>query len=85
MKKRLRRSIIVWACLLARGSAFAAGAPAPDSGAVAWVVAAFVVPSILVLSDTTVFGTAQRVFICVVLALGLVAGMRLARPNVRVE
>ena len=52
---------------------------------IAWVIAAYVVPSILVLSDTTVLGTAQRVFICVLLALSLVAGMRLARPNVRVE
>ena len=53
--------------------------------AIAWVIAAYVVPSILVLSDTTVLGTAQRVFICVLLSLSLVAGMRLARPNVRVE
>jgi len=52
---------------------------------IAWVIAAYVVPSILVLSDTTVLGTAQRVFICVLLSLSLVAGMRLARPNVRVE
>ena len=51
----------------------------------AWVIAAYIVPPILVLSDPTVFGTAQRVFICVLLALSLVAGMRLARPNVRVE
>ena len=52
---------------------------------IAWIIAAFVVPSILGLSDATVLGTAQRVFVCVLLALGLVAGMRLARPNVRVE
>jgi hypothetical protein len=51
----------------------------------AWVVAAYVVPSILVLSDSTVLGTAQRVFVCALLALSLVVGMRLARPNVRVE
>jgi hypothetical protein len=52
---------------------------------IGWVIAAYVVPSILVLSDTMVLGTGQRVFICVLLALSLVAGMRLARPNVRVE
>ena len=53
--------------------------------AIGWVVAAYVVPPILVLSDSTVLGTAQRVFLCLLLALSLVAGMRLARPNVRVE
>jgi Amt family ammonium transporter len=38
--QRLLGSIIVWACLLASGAAFAADTPAPDSGAVAWVLAA---------------------------------------------
>jgi hypothetical protein len=38
-----------------------------------------------VLSDGTVLGSAQRVFIFAMLAMALVAGMRLARPNVRVE
>ena len=50
-------------------------------GAIGWVVSAYVVPSILVLSNETVLGTAQRVFVCALLTLGLVAGMRLARPS----
>ena len=54
-------------------------------GAIGWAVSAYVVPSILVLSNETVLGTAQRVFVCALLALGLVAGMRLARPTIRVE
>ena len=54
-------------------------------GAIAWVVSVYVVPSILVLSADTVLGTAQRVFICALLALSLVAGMRLARPGLRIE
>ena len=54
-------------------------------GAIGWAVSAYVVPSILVLSNETVLGTAQRVFVCALLALGLVAGMRLARPTLRVE
>ena len=54
-------------------------------GAIAWAVSVYVVPSILVLSAETVLGTAQRVFICALLTLALVAGMRLARPGVRVE
>jgi hypothetical protein len=53
--------------------------------AVSWGASLYVVRSILVLSDGTVLGAAQRVFIFALLALALVAGMRLARPNVRVE
>ena len=53
--------------------------------AVGWGVSLYVVRSVLVLSDGTVLGSAQRVFIFAMLALALVAGMRLARPNVRVE
>ena len=53
--------------------------------AIGWGVSLYVVRSILVLSDGTVLGSAQRVFIFVMLAFALVAGMRLARPNVRVE
>ena len=53
--------------------------------AIAWAVSAYVVPSILVLSTEIVLGTAQRVFICTLLALSLVAGMRLARPGLRIE
>ena len=53
--------------------------------AVGWGASLYVVRSILVLSDSTVLGAAQRMFIFALLALALVAGMRLARPNVRVE
>jgi len=53
--------------------------------AIGWGASLFVVRSILVPSDTTVLGTAQRVFIFALLALSLVVGMRLARPNVRIE
>ena len=53
--------------------------------AIAWAVSAYVVPSILVLSTEIVLGTAQRVFICTLLALSLVAGMRLARSGLRIE
>ena len=53
--------------------------------AVGWGVSLYVVRSVLVLSDGTVLGSAQRVFIFAMLAPALVAGMRLARPNVRVE
>ena len=51
----------------------------------AWAVYAYIVPSILVQSGGLELGTAQRVFLFTLLALGLAAGMRLARPNVRVE
>ena len=54
-------------------------------GAIGWAVATYVVPSVLAPSDGAVLGTAQQLFVCVLLALGLVAGMRLARPSVRVE
>ena len=53
--------------------------------AIAWAVYAFVIPSILAQSDGIELGTAQRVFLFTLLALGLAVGMRLARPNVRVE
>lgn len=53
--------------------------------AIGWAASLYVVRTVLVLSDGTVLGTAQRVFIFVLLALALVAGMRLARPNVRTE
>lgn len=53
--------------------------------AIGFVVPAYVVPSILVLSSGTVLGTAQRVFVCALLAAGLVAGMRLARLGTRIE
>lgn len=51
----------------------------------AWAVYVYVVPSILVPSDGIELGTGQRVFLFTLLALGLAVGMRLARPNVRVE
>jgi hypothetical protein len=51
----------------------------------AWAVYAFIVPSVLVPSGGIELGTAQRVFLFALLALGLAVGMRLARPNVRVE
>jgi hypothetical protein len=51
----------------------------------AWAVYAFIVPSVLVPSGGIELGTAQRVFLFTLLALGLAVGMRLARPNVRVE
>jgi hypothetical protein len=54
-------------------------------GAIGWAVSAFVVPSILALSNSTVLGDAQRVFIFVLLALSLAVGMRLARPRSRIE
>lgn len=53
--------------------------------AIGWGASLYVVRSILVLSDAIVLGSAQRVFIFAMLAMALVAGMRLARPNVRVE
>jgi hypothetical protein len=53
--------------------------------AIAWAVSVYVMPSILVLSAEIVLGTAQRVFVCVLLALSLVVGMRLARPGSRIE
>ena len=53
--------------------------------AIGWVASVYVVPSILVLSAEIVLGTAQRVFICALLALSLVVGMRLARPRSRIE
>ena len=49
--------------------------------AMGWAVCAYVVPSILTLGSGAVLGTAQRVFVCGMLALALVAGMRLARPE----
>ena len=51
----------------------------------AWAVTVYIVPSILGQSDGITLGTAQRVFLFTLLALGLAVGMRLARPNVRVE
>jgi uncharacterized membrane protein YagU involved in acid resistance len=51
-------------------------------GALAWAASVYVVPSVLALTTDTVLGTAQRVFVCGMLALALVAGMRLARPDV---
>jgi hypothetical protein len=53
--------------------------------AVGWAFTTYVVPSILAPSGGAVLGTAQRVFVCSLLTLGLVAGMRLARPSARVE
>jgi hypothetical protein len=49
--------------------------------ALGWAVCAYVVPSVLTLRSGAVLGTAQRVFVCGMLALALVAGMRLARPH----
>jgi hypothetical protein len=49
--------------------------------AMGWAVCAYVVPSILTLTSGAVLGTAQRVFVCGMLAVALVAGMRLARPE----
>ena len=54
-------------------------------GVIGWAVATYVVPSILAPSDGAVLGTAQQVFVTTLLALGLVVGMRLARPSIRVE
>ena len=51
-------------------------------GAIGWAVSAYVVPSILVLASGTVLGTAQRVFVCAMLVVALVVGIRLARPGV---
>jgi hypothetical protein len=51
----------------------------------AWAVYVYIVPSILVPSDGIELGTGQRVFLFTLLALGLAVGMRLARPDVRVE
>jgi hypothetical protein len=51
----------------------------------AWAVYVYIVPSVLVSSDGIALGTAQRVFLFTLLALGLTVGMRLARPHVRVE
>jgi hypothetical protein len=53
--------------------------------AIGWAISVYVVPSILVLSAEIVLGTAQRVFICTLLAISLVVGMRLARPRTRIE
>jgi hypothetical protein len=50
-------------------------------GAIGWAVSVYVVPSILALAGGTVLGTAQRVFVCAMLAVALVVGMRLARPD----
>lgn len=49
--------------------------------AMGWAVCGYVVPSILTPTSGAVLGTAQRVFVCGMLALALVAGMRLARPD----
>jgi hypothetical protein len=54
-------------------------------GALGWAVATYVVPSILAPSEGVALGTAQQVFVCSLLTLGLVVGMRLARPSLRVE
>jgi hypothetical protein len=54
-------------------------------GAIGWAVSTYVVPSILASSGGTRLGTAQQIFICALLSLALVAGMRLARSSVRVE
>jgi hypothetical protein len=54
-------------------------------GAIGWGVSAYVVPSILVLTDATVLGTAQRAFVCATLVIALVAGMRLARSGAQSE
>ena len=53
--------------------------------AVGWAVSAYVVPSMLVSNGGTVLGTAQRLFVCALLAIGLLAGMRLARLGVRTD
>jgi hypothetical protein len=54
-------------------------------GVIGWAVSAYVVPSILVLSGGTVLGNAQRVFVCALLAAGLMVGMRLARLDAHAE
>ena len=51
----------------------------------AWAANVYIVPSILGQSGGIALGTAQRVFLFTLLGLGLAVGMRLARPNVRVE
>jgi hypothetical protein len=53
--------------------------------AIACAVSLYVVPTILVSSPGAVLGTAQRVFVCALLALALLAGMRLARPTLHIE
>src|SRR5687768_2405857 len=45
-------------------------------GAIGWAVSTHVVPSILASSGGTQLGTAQQIFICALLSLALVAGMR---------
>ena len=54
-------------------------------GSVAWLLSAYVLPSILATGAGVVLGTAQRVFVFLLLALGLAVGMRLARPELRSE
>ena len=51
----------------------------------AWAANVYIVPSILGQSGGIALGTAQRVFLFTLLGLGLAVGMRLARPDVRVE
>jgi hypothetical protein len=53
--------------------------------AAGWAVSMYVVPSVVVLSGATVLGSAQRLFVCALLAVALVVGMRLARPGLRID
>lgn len=52
---------------------------------VAWLVSGRVIPAMLALTAGDVLGTAQRVFVWTLLALGLAVGMRLARLGGRAE
>jgi len=54
-------------------------------GALAWGASGLVIPSILAWSTGAVLGSAQRLFICSMLTIALVVGMRLARSSVQID
>ena len=56
-------------------------------GAIGWAASVYVVPSILMLRSGAVLGMGQRVFVCAMLTVALVVGMRLARheSDTRIE
>ena len=54
-------------------------------GALAWGLSGFVIPSILAWSTGAVLGSAQRLFICSMLTIALMVGMRLARSSVHID
>lgn len=53
--------------------------------AIGWALSVYVAGSVLALTSGTVLGTAQRAFVGSVLALALVAGMRLARAGLHID